>query len=146
MGAEFTPGGWSRLLALLFEPRWDRRRTIFVSAGLDPDHTAFYDHVGGVLTTRLVWLPEGCPAGWREMSDDRIQRRAERSLAAIETRLYGAPASLPPHLCVYELLRRGLEPCWFETGSETRRAEGAAALATERAGRTRKETPGRPAS
>jgi hypothetical protein len=91
---EFAPGGWSRLRVLLDETQWPRRRAIFVLAGLDPDGTIFHDHIEGVLTTRLLWLPEACPAVWREMPTDRIQRRAERSLAAIETRLFGAPSTI----------------------------------------------------
>ena len=93
--------GWPRLRVLLEELVWDRKRGVFIIAGLDPETTWPADESSPIC---LKWLPGGLRPEWQGLTVEQIENRAIDVLRIVETRLYGLPSPCSPAQCLCQAL------------------------------------------
>ena len=89
--------GWLRLCVLLQEPVWDKRRAVFIIAGLDPETTWPTDEFYPI---RLLWLPGGLRPEWQKLTSEQLETRAVDMVRTVETKLYDLLSPCSPIQCL----------------------------------------------
>jgi hypothetical protein len=112
-------GGWARLRALVEEKSWDRRKAVFIIAGLDPDTIWPNDEA---LPFRFVWLPGGHRPEWWGLTFKQVENRVEDTIWTVQTILHGTPSSMAPHEWLDRAMRDKVEPAKYvhQPGPKTR--------------------------